>query len=71
MLTSPHHRRQALAGTSQTPVAIIAFDGFTDIDVFLHWDLLNRPRTHSKAGTATTYPTAALLLRGLGVQVVT
>ncbi len=25
-------------------LAIIAFDGFTDIDVFLHWDLLNRPR---------------------------
>lgn len=27
-----------------TTLAIIAFDGFTDIDVFLHWDLLNRPR---------------------------
>ena len=26
-------------------VAIIAFDGVTDIDVFLHWDLLNRPTT--------------------------
>lgn len=25
-------------------VAIIAFDGFTDLDVFLPWDLLNRPR---------------------------
>ncbi|HEY2518278.1 MAG TPA: hypothetical protein VGI39_45730, partial [Polyangiaceae bacterium] len=23
-------------------VAIVAFDGFTDIDVFLPWDLLNR-----------------------------
>ncbi|MEM7222225.1 MAG: DJ-1/PfpI family protein [Pseudomonadota bacterium] len=23
-------------------LAIVAFDGFTDIDVFLHWDLLNR-----------------------------
>ena len=28
-----------------TKIAIIAFDGFTDIDVFLHWDILNRPRT--------------------------
>ena len=28
-----------------TTIAIVAFDGFTDIDVFLHWDLLNRPRT--------------------------
>ena len=27
-----------------TTLAIILFDGFTDIDVFLHWDLLNRPR---------------------------
>ncbi|MDJ0942525.1 MAG: DJ-1/PfpI family protein [Kiloniellales bacterium] len=27
-----------------TILAIIAFDGFTDLDVFLHWDLLNRPR---------------------------
>jgi len=26
-----------------TTLAIIAFDGLTDIDVFLHWDLLNRP----------------------------
>ena len=25
-----------------TTIAIVAFDGFTDIDVFLHWDLLNR-----------------------------
>lgn len=23
-------------------IAIVAFDGFTDIDVFLHWDILNR-----------------------------
>lgn len=27
-----------------TTLAIVTFDGFTDIDVFLHWDLLNRPR---------------------------
>ena len=27
-----------------TTLAIIAFDGFTDLDVFLHWDLLSRPR---------------------------
>ena len=27
-----------------TSLAIIAFDGFTDLDVFLHWDLLNRVR---------------------------
>lgn len=27
-----------------TSIALIAFDGFTDIDVFLHWDLLNRVR---------------------------
>jgi len=26
-------------------IGLIAFDGFTDIDVFLHWDLLNRPKT--------------------------
>jgi putative intracellular protease/amidase len=28
-----------------TSIAIIAFDGVTDIDVFLHWDFLNRPLT--------------------------
>jgi putative intracellular protease/amidase len=28
-----------------TSIAIIAFDGVTDIDVFLHWDFLNRPVT--------------------------
>lgn len=28
-----------------TSIAIIAFDGVTDIDVFLHWDILNRPLT--------------------------
>lgn len=28
-----------------TTIAIVVFDGVTDIDVFLHWDLLNRPRT--------------------------
>ncbi len=28
-----------------TTLAIIAFDGVTDIDVFLHWDFLNRPVT--------------------------
>ncbi len=28
-----------------TDIAIIAFDGVTDIDVFLHWDFLNRPLT--------------------------
>lgn len=27
-----------------TRIAIVAFDGFTDIDVFLHWDILNRPK---------------------------
>lgn len=27
-----------------TTLAIIVFDGFTDLDVFLHWDLLNRVR---------------------------
>ena len=27
-----------------TRIALIAFDGFTDLDLFLHWDLLNRPR---------------------------
>ena len=26
-----------------TDIAIIAFDGVTDIDVWLHWDFLNRP----------------------------
>lgn len=28
-----------------TTIAIIAFDGVTDLDIFLHWDLLNRPNT--------------------------
>ena len=28
-----------------TTIAIVAFDGVTDIDVFSHWDLLNRPLT--------------------------
>lgn len=28
-----------------TRIAIVCFDGVTDIDVFLHWDILNRPRT--------------------------
>ncbi|MDA7946452.1 MAG: DJ-1/PfpI family protein [Hyphomicrobiaceae bacterium] len=28
-----------------TEIAIIAFDGVTDIDVWLHWDFLNRPLT--------------------------
>jgi len=28
-----------------TRLAIICFDGVTDLDVFLHWDILNRPRT--------------------------
>lgn len=28
-----------------TSIAIIAFDGVTDIDVWLHWDILNRPLT--------------------------
>lgn len=28
-----------------TSIAIIAFDGVTDIDVWLHWDFLNRPKT--------------------------
>lgn len=27
-----------------TRLAIVAFDGFTDIDVFLHWDLLSRAK---------------------------
>lgn len=31
-------------------VAIIAFEGVTDIDLFLHWDILHRP--------VTTYPEA-------------
>ena len=26
-------------------IAIVCFEGVTDIDVFLHWDILNRPRT--------------------------
>ncbi|WP_425403765.1 DJ-1/PfpI family protein [Hwanghaeella sp.] len=26
-------------------VGLVIFDGFTDIDLFLHWDLLNRPVT--------------------------
>lgn len=28
-----------------TSIAIIAFDGATDIDIFLHWDFLSRPVT--------------------------
>ncbi|RVU38321.1 thiamine biosynthesis protein ThiJ [Hwanghaeella grinnelliae] len=26
-------------------IGLVIFDGFTDIDLFLHWDLLNRPVT--------------------------
>ena len=26
-------------------IGLVIFDGFTDIDLFLHWDLLNRPLT--------------------------
>lgn len=26
-------------------IGLVVFDGFTDIDLFLHWDLLNRPVT--------------------------
>lgn len=26
-------------------IAIVCFDSVTDIDVFLHWDILNRPKT--------------------------
>lgn len=32
-----------------TSIAIICFDGFTDLDVFLPWDLLNRPVTEGLA----------------------
>lgn len=32
-------------GSPLTTFAIICFDDVTDIDVMLHWDLLNRPRT--------------------------
>ncbi len=28
-----------------TRIAIVCFDKATDIDIFLHWDILNRPRT--------------------------
>lgn len=35
-----------------TSIAIIAFDGVTDIDVFLHWDILNRPRTMNDSAPA-------------------
>jgi putative intracellular protease/amidase len=41
--------------------AIVAFDGFTDIDVFLAWDLLNRIKFRDKEfqikiiGTETTH----------------
>ena len=28
-----------------TKIAIICFEGVTDIDVFLHWDILNRPNS--------------------------
>lgn len=28
-----------------TTLGIVCFDGVTDLDVFLHWDLLNRPLT--------------------------
>lgn len=52
-----------------TSIAIIAFDGVTDIDVFLHWDFLNRPVTQfpdeerhwsvSLLGTKPKHTTAA------------
>ena len=28
-----------------TKIAIVCFEGVTDIDAFLHWDMLNRPTT--------------------------
>jgi hypothetical protein len=46
---------------------IIAFDNFTDIDVFLPWDLLNRVRFRQKdfqvkiIGTAASHPSAVLI----------
>ncbi len=52
-------------------LAIVCFDGVTDIDVFLHWDILNRPRTHFRSepgwevlliGTETSHTTRAGLV---------
>ncbi len=39
-----------------TSIAIIAFDGVTDIDVFLHWDFLNRPLTMFPGEQAESAP---------------
>lgn len=41
-----------------TSIAIIAFDGVTDIDVFLHWDFLNRPLTMFPEAGAVPVETA-------------
>jgi putative intracellular protease/amidase len=63
-------------------ISIIVFDGFTDIDVVLPWDLLSRVRAPGwsvrllaglglLAGKrATTYPTAQARLAQMGVEVV-
>lgn len=37
--------RNNRSGSAMTTLAIVAFDGVTDVDVFLHWDVLNRPMT--------------------------
>ena len=33
-----------ISGGLEMKIAIVCFDNFTDIDVFLPWDLLNRVR---------------------------
>lgn len=53
-----------------TTIGLVIFDGFTDIDLFLHWDLLSRPLTMFRdtappgwavniLGTAATHVSAA------------
>ncbi len=39
------YKRRNAEGWGMATIGLVIFDGFTDIDLFLHWDLLNRPLT--------------------------
>lgn len=50
---------------------IIAFDNFTDIDVFLPWDLLNRVKIRDKSFEVKIIGTAPLHRSSCGIDVAT
>jgi transcriptional regulator GlxA family with amidase domain len=50
---------------------IIAFDNFTDIDVFLPWDLLNRVKMRDKSFEVKILGTAATHRSSCGIDVAT